>query len=295
MQVTGKTITNPEVYKRIKNITTKAIHSLEIPNFSKTGLEILKKGFTSIPELKNAIKLQKLGVIFAKGGDTVVAIYKGIPIAYGKAKEVARQLYRALQKLNGKSLKEYLDNLLKWKIYKSYIGTGGLIKYKKVLSRNMVGQEKGMACAAACIERLSIDLKISKKYSQFDIFDLANAGIESGMKNAQIEDAMIGVFGRNNVKSASYGSSYKGVEVFKDITKYVSDSGETWIAVVREETRHAILVDKIIGNNVYIRDPWPLEGLKGIEVGKPGVEAILDLDYFAKIWEQTGGIMLRVK
>ena len=252
-------------------------------------------GFTSIPELRNAFRLQKIGVIFVKGAeDTIAVIYKGYVIASGKVKEVARQLGKALNELKGKALKKYLGDLLKWKTYKSYIGTGGLIKYKKVLSRNMIGQEKGMSCAAACIEQLTIDYKLGKKYSQFDIFDLAEAGIESGMNNTQIEKAMIGVFGINNVKSAGYGS-YKGVEVFKDIAKYVSDSGGTWIAVVREETRHAILVDKIIGNNVYIRDPWPLEGLKGVESSKKGVKAILDLDYFAEIWEKTGGIKLRVK
>ena len=295
LQVTRSTITNPQTYKKVKDITTKAIHSIEIPNFNKTGLEILKKGFKSIPELKNADKLQELGVIFAKGGeDTMAAIYKGVVIASGKVKDIGRQLRKALDELRENRLKNYLEDLLNWKAYKSFVGTGGLIKYKKVLSRNMIGQEKGMACAAACIEQLSVDLKISEKYSQFDIFDLANAGIESGMKNSQIEDAMIGVFGINNVKSAGYGS-YSGVDIFKDIARYLSESGGTWIALVREETRHSILVDKIIGNNVYIRDPWPLEGLKGIEAGKPGVEAILDLDYFAKIWEQTGGIMLKVK
>nr|WP_321233930.1 hypothetical protein [uncultured Psychroserpens sp.] len=114
LQVTGKTITNPEVYKKVKDLTTKAIGSLEIPNFNKTGLEILKKGFKSIPELRKAEKLQKLGVIFVKGGgDTMAAIYKGVVIAYGKAKIVARQLHRALQKLSGRHLDEYLDELVR--------------------------------------------------------------------------------------------------------------------------------------------------------------------------------------
>jgi len=112
LQVTGKTITNPEVYKRIKNITTKAIHSLEIPNFSKTGLEILKKGFKNIPELTNAKKLQELGVIFAKNiSDDLVVIYKNAIIAVGKAKEVAEQL-REILKLKGEKLLNYLKELV---------------------------------------------------------------------------------------------------------------------------------------------------------------------------------------
>lgn len=112
LQVTGKTITNREVYKKVKDLTTKAIHSLEIPNFNKTGLEILKKGFTNFPELKNAKNLQNLGVIFVKGGeDTIAVIYKGVAIASGKVKDVAKQLNEVL-KLTGKKLLEYINDLL---------------------------------------------------------------------------------------------------------------------------------------------------------------------------------------
>lgn len=114
LQVTGKTITNPEVYKKVKDLTTKAIHSLEIPNFNKTGLEILKKGFTNIPELKNAVKLQKLGVIFVKGGeDTIAVIYKGLVVASGKIKEVKKKLHRALNNFSGNNLRDYLDEWIK--------------------------------------------------------------------------------------------------------------------------------------------------------------------------------------
>jgi hypothetical protein len=111
LQVSRKMVTNPEVYKKVKDLTTKAIHSLEIPHFNKTGLEILKKGFKEFAELKNAEKLQELGVIFAKGGeDTVAAIYKGVAIASGKVKEVALQLQEIL-KLSGNKLLDYLNDL----------------------------------------------------------------------------------------------------------------------------------------------------------------------------------------
>ncbi|MCU0349920.1 MAG: hypothetical protein MUF43_03710 [Flavobacterium sp.] len=113
LQVTGKTITNPEVYKKVKDLTTKAIHSLEIPNFNKTGLEILKKGFTGYAELKNAKKLQNLGVIFVKGGENTMAIiYKGVSIIAGKVDEISEKLQTALKKLSGKKLENYLDELL---------------------------------------------------------------------------------------------------------------------------------------------------------------------------------------
>lgn len=293
LQVTGKTVTNPEIYKKVKDLTTKAIHSLEIPNFNKSGLEILKKGFTEFVELKNAKKLQNLGVIFVKGGeDTVAAIYKGVVIASGKVKNVSRQLFKALNKLNSKNLEKYLDELLKWKSYKSLIGSGGLIKYKKVLSRNMVGQEKGMACAAACIEQLTIDYNIAKKYSQFDIFDLAEAGIEFGMSEVQLERALIRIFGENNVKSGTY-LKYIGHD-YKIIAKEAAKDGP-WIANVFDESMHAIIIEKIVDNNVFIRDPWPLEGIRGVESGKPGVEAILDLEYFSNIWQKAGAVKFHIK
>ena len=293
LQVTGKTVTNPEIYKKVKDLTTKAIHGLEIPNFNKSGLEILKKGFTEFVELKNAKKLQNLGVIFVKGGeDTVAAIYKGVVIASGKVKNVSRQLFKALNKLNSKNLEKYLDELLKWKSYKSLIGSGGLIKYKKVLSRNMVGQEKGMACAAACIEQLTIDYNIAKKYSQFDIFDLAEAGIEFGMSEVQLERALIRIFGENNVKSGTY-LKYIGHD-YKIIAKEAAKDGP-WIANVFDESMHAIIIEKIVDNNVFIRDPWPLEGIRGVESGKPGVEAILDLEYFSNIWQKAGAVKFHIK
>ena len=111
LQVSRKTIANPELYKRVKEITTKAIQSIEIPNFNKTGLEILKKGFKSIPELKNAINLQELGVIFVKGAEnSMAAIYNGVVIASGKAKELSLQLFTALN-LSGNKLINYLKEL----------------------------------------------------------------------------------------------------------------------------------------------------------------------------------------
>ncbi|WP_452601767.1 zincin-like metallopeptidase toxin domain-containing protein [Pontimicrobium sp. MEBiC06410] len=113
LQVTGKTIVDLKLHKKVKDLTTKAIHSIEISNFNKTGLEILKKGFTSIPELRGAIKLQELGVIFAKGGnDTVAVIYKNVAIVSGKIKEVGVKLSTAIKKLRGKTLEKYLDDLV---------------------------------------------------------------------------------------------------------------------------------------------------------------------------------------
>ena len=37
------------------------------------------------------------------------------------------------------------------------VGSGGLLKYEKIISRNMVKQEHEMSCAAACLKQLSKD------------------------------------------------------------------------------------------------------------------------------------------
>jgi len=117
LQVTKTKITNPDVYKRVWELTTKAIHNIEIPNFNKTGLQILRKG-VSISGLKYVSKLQNVGVIFVKGAEnTYAAIYKGVVIASGKAKEVAKLLYEPLSELSSKVIKRWLDEAIEGVAY----------------------------------------------------------------------------------------------------------------------------------------------------------------------------------
>ncbi|MFK7747264.1 MAG: hypothetical protein AB8B65_02620 [Kordia sp.] len=112
LQGTGKIFLKKEAYKKVKELTLKAIHNLEIPNFNKTGLQIVPKG-KKIFGLTNISKLQNLGVIFVKGAkNTIAAIYKGIVIASGKVKIVALQLRTALRKLRGDKLKKHLDDIV---------------------------------------------------------------------------------------------------------------------------------------------------------------------------------------
>uniref|UniRef100_A0AAU6WQ30 Peptidase C39 domain-containing protein n=1 Tax=Chryseobacterium endophyticum TaxID=1854762 RepID=A0AAU6WQ30_9FLAO len=47
---------------------------------------------------------------------------------------------------------------------------------------------------------------------------------------------------------------------------------------------HAIIIDKFENGLVYIRDPWPIEG---INKGK-GVEATIKLEDFEVAWSRTG-------
>ncbi|MGH1383812.1 ADP-ribosyltransferase [Kordia sp.] len=110
LQGTGRVFLKKEAYKKVKELTLKAIHNLEIPNFNKTGLQIIAVG-EKLAGLKNISKLQKVGAVFCRNihGDITV-IYKSIPIAIGKAKEISLQLHEAL-KLGKQELLSYLQEL----------------------------------------------------------------------------------------------------------------------------------------------------------------------------------------
>ncbi len=113
LQVSGKRVVKEAAYEKVKEFTLKAIHSLEIPNFNKTGMQILQRGADSIPEIKKAAKLQDVGVIFVAGSDdTVAAIYRGVPIASGKPKDVSRHLREAFDIKGKTNLKKHLDELV---------------------------------------------------------------------------------------------------------------------------------------------------------------------------------------
>jgi hypothetical protein len=69
----------------------------------------------------------------------------------------------------------------------------------------------------------------------------------------------------------------------------------SWIASVRPPDSpfaYTIIVDKIIGKKVYIRDPWPLEGF---DKGKTGVEGIMDINDFADSWAKGYNFMYKIK
>ncbi len=68
-----------------------------------------------------------------------------------------------------------------------------------------------------------------------------------------------------------------------EMAKKLSEEG-SWIAFVlpkNSKSQHAVIIDKIINDKVYLRDPWPLE--KTFSEGEKGIEAILDINEFEYI------------
>ena len=76
--------------------------------------------------------------------------------------------------------------------------------------------------------------------------------------------------------------------ILEDISKEGS-----WISIVLPENGnyHVIIVDKIVDGKVFVRDPWPPEG---IGKGK-GIEAVIGLDEFADSWLRGGASSYHVK
>lgn len=166
-------------------------------------------------------------------------------------------------------------------------GTGGILKYLEVLSRNMVAQEHNMSCAAACIRQLAKDHGI--EMTEKVIREFARTTEEMGTFPDGILDGLKKVFKDREIDG---GWVYDPNISDANMAKIISENG-SWIAVVRpfNGKPHAIIVDKIIDNKVFIRDPWPIEG---INKGK-GVEGIIDLDDFSQAWAQGSNYRFQIK
>ncbi|NHN25544.1 hypothetical protein FIA58_007630 [Flavobacterium jejuense] len=171
---------------------------------------------------------------------------------------------------------------------KTTTGSGGFFKYNKILSRNMVAQEKNMSCAAACIKQLAkydgieISEELVRKFAGTDDFlGTTDLGIVSGLeevfKNKQI---IANTYFRNSEKQIP--------EIIRDISKDGS-----WIASIHPvgAKKHAIIIGKILGDKVYIRDPWPIEGIGN----KNGIVAITSLEEFSKVWLRAGANKYSIK
>ncbi|MDR4891691.1 MULTISPECIES: hypothetical protein [unclassified Chryseobacterium] len=170
-------------------------------------------------------------------------------------------------------------------------GTGGILKYLEVLSRNMIAQEHNMSCVAACVRQYCKDLGVSNILSENKIFEIVGIkNLNEGLDELELLRILEDIFKDKEVIASNY---FRNVGAnFSEIAKDISKEG-SWIAFIYPENgmKHAIMVDKIIDNKVYIRDPWPIEG-----IGKgQGVEAIVDLDDFAYIWLRGGANRFKIK
>ncbi|WP_312288381.1 cysteine peptidase family C39 domain-containing protein [Chryseobacterium gleum] len=214
------------------------------------------------------IGFKKLGIEILAKANGYLLKWKEKPIFKGDFKEV----------------NAFWNKILKPKLG---TGTGGILKYLEVLSRNMVAQEHNMSCAAACIRQLAKDhgIELTEKV----IREFARTTEEMGTFPDGILDGLKKVFKDKEIEA---GMFYNPKITDIDMAKAISESG-SWITIVRPSgsTPHAIIIDKIQDGKVFIRDPWPIEG---INKGK-GVEAVINETEFATIWAQGGNYAFKVK
>ncbi|MDR6921315.1 MULTISPECIES: cysteine peptidase family C39 domain-containing protein [Chryseobacterium] len=215
------------------------------------------------------IGFKKLGIEILSKADGYLFKWKEKPIFKGDFKEV----------------NAFWNKILKPRIG---TGTGGILKYLEVLSRSMIAQEHSMSCAAACIRQLAKDHGI--EMTEAAIRKLAGTTEEFGTIDLGMVLALEDVFKGKNIEALSYFKNTE--EVMPDILKNISKEG-SWLASIHplNGQKHAVIVDKIIDSKVYIRDPWPIEG-----IGKGnGVEVIVNLDDFVYSWVKAGANKYKVK
>ncbi len=111
-----------------------------------------------------------------------------------------------------------------------------------------------------------------------------------GTTDLGIELALRDIFKDKEIEALTYLQNPN--EVMPEVITQISENG-SWIASIHPfgGKKHAVIIDKVIDSKVYIKDPWPLEG-----IGKgSGVEAIVDLEEFSKLWLRGGANKFNIK
>ena len=235
--------------------------------------EVVLKG-KKVQSIFNILTSARAG--FKKVGIEIVAKVDGYLLKW-KEKPIFKGDFKEVNAFWSKILKPKLGT-----------GTGGILKYLQILSRNMVAQEHSMSCAAACIRQLAKDHGI--EMTEAAIRKLAGTTEELGTTDLGIVLALEDIFTSKNIEALSYFRNTD--EAMPDILKDISKEG-SWLASIHplNGQKHAVIVDKIIDNKVYIRDPFPIEG-----IGKGnGVKAIVNLDDFVYSWVKAGANKYKVK
>ncbi|MHA7608977.1 cysteine peptidase family C39 domain-containing protein [Elizabethkingia meningoseptica] len=216
--------------------------------------------------LSNArIGFKKLGIEIVAKIDGYLLKWKDKPIFRGDFKEV----------------NVFWNKILKPKLG---AGTGDLMKYLEIISNDMIRQEHNMSCAAACIKQLAKDNGI--EMTEEAIREFARTSEEMGTFPDGIIDAMNKVFSNKNI---DVGMKFNPKISDIEMAKKLSEEG-SWIALVlprNSNVQHTIIIDKIVGNKVYVRDPWS----KDTNFGKV---AIMDINEFEYCWKYAQNWCFRI-
>lgn len=154
----------------------------------------------------------------------------------------------------------------------NHTGTGGGLRYiTEEATANMFSQERSHSCHAACVRQLLSDAGVD--LSEDTILEktgyLEGWGI-SAEATARALDELHPQLG------------YAGGAVDPDAAALLF-ARDPWIASLKTDfgTVHAVIVDRLDGDIVHVRDPW---GLFGPGSGS-GTQATLQLSDFLEHWQ----------
>ncbi len=197
--------------------------------------------------------------------------------------------------------KEKFESLVKRIFPKT--GTGGILKYSKIISREMYKQEEFMSCAAATIRQFAKEKGIILSESEIRIIAKTT---ETGTSNSNIFKALEIIFKDSNIVGKTFFKHSDDTKNFKEMVNEIGNS--SFISNVGlPPNRHNILVDKIVNNKVIIKDTWPLEVDKAYQLGKrgadlekifynsnSGVVAEMHINDFMEVWIKGGNIIFKI-
>jgi hypothetical protein len=205
--------------------------------------------------------------------DTIIALATGGATIIDKIKVFLKELLELIR--NPKKKLSDVADYLKRKGARILTGSGGVLRFTREISRNVFAQEEPMSCMAACVRQLIKDLGIHMSEAEVRIL-LKTA--DDGTFDDNVIPALKKIFKEMDIVPVKAGSRGDLAEDAMKISRHGS-----WIASIHPigGMRHSVIVDRIVGKEVFIRDPWPKEG---IGLSPFGVEGTVDLDEFLKAW-----------
>ena len=161
-------------------------------------------------------------------------------------------------------------------------------------SRNMVAQEQRNTCLAACFRQFAEDRGVVIAEEKL-ITQLVQV-FENGIHLEELEKVIsiylpqlrytLGLFTDSQVLP----DLERSISLLRSVDNMHQSS---WIAGVlptpTSKAGHAVIVDRVVGDLVYIRDPWHPEF--GVSSGA-GIQGVISVTDFAEIWKRAefGGL-----
>lgn len=150
-------------------------------------------------------------------------------------------------------------------------GTGGGLRcITEEATPNMVNQEQSHSCQAACARQLLQDAGVLVSEPEL----LAKIGYLEEWGTTSAETARV-------LNELHPRLGYAGGAVAPEAAAILFERGP-WIASLKTDrgTVHAVLVDRLEGDTVHVRDPWGLAGLGS----RTGTHATIKLSDFMEHW-----------